>query len=687
MITASTLMFDPLLPVLWLAILVSVPFTLALLGAWRRVPGAWLRMLTVLILGAVLLNPALVTEQRSPLRDVALLVVDRSPSQQINTRPAQTETALKALQSKLAALPNLDVRVVESAPGGDDTKLFRLIDQALADVPESRRAGVLLISDGQVHDVPAPGKAAHYGPVHLLLTGNPDEVDRRLSIQTAPGFGIVGQSVTAVVRIEDQPSRQSESATLLIHKEDGSTEQRSVAVGRDVEISVPVSHAGLNLMALEVAPVVGDITTANNRAALMVNGVRDRLRVLLVSGFPHNGERVWRNLLKSDPAVDLVHFTILRQPHKHSLVPESELSLIPFPVHELFAIKLRQFDLVIFDRYNDRSLLPGNYLLNIADYVRQGGALLDASGSDIAAPSGSLAQTPLGSLLPAGPAGGVEEKAFRPRVSATGLRHPITGSLPGLAPDGSGGWGPWFRLGRVMPLPESQILMEGPEGLPLLLLRQTGEGRIAQLTSEQIWLWARGYAGGGPQVELLRALVHWLMKEPSLEAERLSAETVGDQLRITRHSLEASSTQVEVTLPSGGTRSVGMKDNGRTATGSLPISEPGIYRLTDGTRSTLALAGRADAPELRDQRASAALLEPLLEPARAGSYWLSDTPEGPDLRRIAAGRSMAGRNWLGLAENGGYSVSGFTTTPLLPLALVAALSLLTALWAWRREGK
>lgn len=687
MISASTLLLDPLLPPLVLALVIGLPLALAGLALWRRVPGAVLRVLTVMVLGTALLNPALVTEQRSPLRDVALVVVDNSPSQQLGQRAAQTQTALKALQEKMAQLPGLDVRVVESPRGGDDTKLFRLIDQALADVPESRRAGVLLLSDGQVHDVPALDKTPHYGPVHLLLTGAKNEVDRRLTVVSAPGFGMVGQSVAAVVRVEDVPSRQSDTATLLLHKEDGSSERREVPVGRDVELSVPVSHAGLNLLALEVAALGGELTPANNRAAIMVNGVRDRLRVLLISGFPHNGERVWRNMLKSDPAVDLVHFTILRQPHKMSLVPENELSLIPFPVHELFAVKLRQFDLIIFDRYNDRGLLPSNYLLNVADYVRQGGALLDASGADLAAPGGSLAQTPLGSLLPAGPGGSVVDEAFRPLVTATGLRHPLTAQLPGMAKDGTGSWGHWLRMAAVIPLPDARILMEGAQNLPLLLLRQVGEGRVAQLTSEQIWLWARGYQGGGPQSELLRPLVHWLMKEPALEAERLSTETVDDQLRVTRHSLEASSTPVEVLLPGGSKQSVTMTDDGKVATGSLAVTEPGIYRLSDGARSTLALVGRADAPELRDQRASPALLEPLLDKTRGGVFWLAEMPQGPELRRIAAGRSMAGGSWLGLADNGGYSVSGFTSRPLLPLLLIALMSLTAALWAWRREGK
>lgn len=678
-IQASSVAFDPLLPLPVLAAVAAPAVLLSLYALARLMPGALLRLLTLLFVILTLLNPSLVTEQRNKLRDTALIVVDRSPSQTIGERTAQTDKALAALQTKLAALPDLDVRVTEGPRGGDETRLFATITQALADVPESRRAGVLLLSDGQVHDIPAVKDASQIGPLQLLLTGKPDEVDRRIRLISAPGYGIVGQTVDVVVRVEDLPERQSSTATLQLHHEDGRTETRVVNVGQDVALKLPISHAGLNLLALELQPLSGEVSPANNRAAVIINGVRDKLRVLLISGFPHNGERVWRNLLKSDPAVEMVHFTILRQPHKPSTVPENELSLIPFPVNELFAVKLRQFDLVIFDRYNDRSMLPFNYLMNVVDYVKNGGAVLDASGSDFAS-ANSLASTPLSMLLPSTADKNVIEGPFTPQLSSIGQRHPITASLDGK-------WGPWLRASSLNPQPGALPLLETPQQNPLLLVSEHEQGRVAQLASEQIWLWARGYQGGGPHSELLRTLIHWLMKEPELEAERLVAESAGDQLRITRHSLQASMATVQVRTPSGKVLQAAMKDNGKLATGTLTTTEPGIYRLSDGKLSTLALVGRPDAPELADPRASAEKLQPLLDATNGGAFWLSEYPEGPELRRVDAGDNAAGRNWLGLASNNAYSVSGFTTMPLLPLTLVAGLILLATLWGWRREGK
>lgn len=685
MIGANTIALSPLLPLTWLGPLIGTALLACLYALFRRAPGSLLRLAVTLVLAAILLNPALVTEQRAPLRDVAVVITDNSPSQNIGTRKAQMQAALAALTAKLANQPDLDVRTVSGPEGGDETKLFGEIDRAFADVPEQRRAGVMLLSDGEVHDVPKPAEAQHYGPVHLLLTGQKNELDRRLRITQAPSYGIVGQSVTAKVIVEDMPNKQGETASLLLHDEQGHTRSMDVPVGREVEITLPVEHAGLNLTAIEVQPVEGELTQANNRAALLVNGVRDRLRVLLISGHPHNGERTWRNLFKSDPSVDLVHFTILRSPLKRDYVPEDELSLIPFPVHELFAVKLREFDLVVFDRYNERDLLPSNYLLNITDFVRNGGALLDVSGPDLASPQG-LSQTPVGAILPSSAQGLLEDR-FRPQVTAMGLRHPVTAHLPGMRPDGTADWGNWYRMASVTPGTDAQVLMSGIQNNPLLLLNAYGEGRIAQLTSDQIWLWARGHDGGGPQAELARPLVHWLMKEPELEAEQLLADVAGSTLSITRRSLKPDNTSVTVTKPDGVNVSATMTDNGRNATGSLQTDQPGIYRLTDGHLNTLVLAGRPNAPELADQRATPDLLHPLVEATRGGFFWLADMPEGPEIRRVGPSRNAAGSTWLGLTQNGDYTVTGFTTLPLLPAILAALLAVFPLLWGWRREGQ
>ena len=173
------------------------------------------------------------------------------------------------------------------------------------------------------------------------------------------------------------------------------------------------------MIELEVAPVENELAADSNRAVVNIEGVRDKLRVLLVSGKPHPGERMWRNLLKSDANVDLVHFTILRPPEKGSDgTPINELSLIAFPVADLFGRRIKDFDLIIFDRYAQQSILPYVYLENIANYVRDGGALLMAEGPEFSTPDG-LYYSPLGAISPAEPSGDDVEGA----VSRQGVRR------------------------------------------------------------------------------------------------------------------------------------------------------------------------------------------------------------------------------------------------------------------------
>jgi len=695
--SAYTVAFSPLIP--WLAIVAFalVGVLILALGAWRRGRGLVSRGVAIAILLAILANPALVQEQRTPQRDIAVVVLDESPSQGIGDRNAASAAALKTVTGELAEDHNLDVRVVRAgkpAPGGGDdgTKLFTALNRELADVPRKRLAGVVMITDGEVHDVPAgdaKAAAAQLGaPLHVLLSGHPGEADRRLVVKEAPSFGLVGKNVPLTVRIEDLPEREDlgqGEATLAWRKDGGVEHTAPVPVDRDVPLSIPIDHGGPNVVELSVEPGPHELTLVNNRAAVVVNGVRDRLKVLLVSGEPHAGERVWRNILKSDPSVDLVHFTILRPPEKQDGTPIRELSLIAFPIRELFDVKLDEFDLIIFDRYSRRGVIPQAYLENVVNYVRNGGALLEATGPSFGTPM-SLFRTPLGEILPTEPTGNVDEEGFKPELTASGWRHPVTADLPGAGkPGGDPSWGRWFRQVDAH-VHHGTTLMTGDHGAPLLVLDRIGKGRVAQLLSDQMWLWARGFEGGGPQAELLRRLAYWLMKEPDLEENDLRASIDGDHLVVTRQSLEPNDKPVTVTAPDGTTSTLNLTpQEGGRSTGTLPVTQMGLYRVTDGTHTALAAAGPLNPIEFADVRATPDKLQPLVSASGGGIFWLANGM--PEVRRVASGRATAGNGWLGLRENEDYTVAGFSETPLLPgiAALLLAIGALIA--AWRREGR
>ncbi len=376
-----------------------------------------------------LAGPRLVQETREGLPDIGLMVVDDTASMHIGNRIALRDAAAASLQAQAAKLPDLELRTVTVPEGGHDgTRLFAAIDRALAEIPRARLAGIVAITDGEVHDIPATTPSA---PFHLLLPAKGEETDRRLRIIEAPAYGLVGKSVTLKVAVDDLGvAHPADAARLTVRQNGGQPQVLSVPIGREVPIDVPITRAGPAIVELAADALPGEVSTLNNRAVVQINGVRDRLRVLLVSGEPNMGERTWRRLLKADPAVDLVHFTILRPPEKDDMTPLNELALIAFPIRELFQDKIKQFDLIILDRFQNRGLLPQIYLRNIADYVREGGALLLTVGPEFAGP-GSLSASPLAGVLPAHAAGG-EDAGGRRRV-------PAAGDAARLAPSGDGG--------------------------------------------------------------------------------------------------------------------------------------------------------------------------------------------------------------------------------------------------------
>ncbi|WP_120008413.1 hypothetical protein [Teichococcus vastitatis] len=689
--------FAPILP-LWLLAALALVALLALgVALWRRARGVWWRALSFAVLLLALGNPRLVEETRETRPDIALLVQDRSDSARIGGRAAQMDAARQSIVEAASRIPDLELRVVDLPEGGQQgTRLFSAIDRALADIPRARLAGVIALTDGQAHDVPA--QPSFEAPLHLVLPGRPGETDRRIRVIEAPGYGIVGRSVELRVAVEDLGAREPGGAVRLTLRRDGVPPRvESVPVGREHRITLPVERGGPSVVELTAEERGGEVSTLNNRAVVTVNGVRDRLRVLLVSGEPHSGERTWRRLLKADPNVDLVHFTILRPPEKDDLTPLNELALIAFPVRELFQVKLREFDLIVFDRFSNRGILPPLYLRNIADYVRSGGALLMSAGPEFIGAS-SLAATPLGQILPARPLSGqaaVAEGAFRPHVTEAGARHPVTEGLAGANQGAAqASWGHWYRHLRAEPQSGTTV-MNSPDGTPLLQLDRVGEGRVALLLSDQIWLWSRGHDGGGPQAELLRRAAHWLMKEPELEEEDLTARIEDGTLLVTRRSVEAAPPpEITITAPDGTTRRARAEAGlGGRATLSVPADQPGVWQASDGRRSAFAAAAAANPPEMADLRADAERAGPITRATGGSAHWLGPFGDGvgrpavPELRRVALGRDAAGANWIGLRRNEDHLVTGIAALPLLPPWLALPLVLGLALVAWRREGR
>ena len=682
--------FAPLVPtyVVWAGLAVALVVAALLLLARSR--GAVVRTIALLLMVLALANPSFTREDREPLTSVAAVIVDKSPSQNFGERQQQTEAARSALTERLGRIPGLEVRTVEAGQSDgetDGTRLFSALGSALADVPPDRVAGAILLTDGRVHDVPAEAAALGFtAPLHALITGTKDERDRRVALITAPRFGIVNQMQAITFRVEDQGSSGG-TAQVNVRRDGETIETRTVQVGQPVRLDVHIPHAGPNIVEIEASPLQGELTPVNNRAVVSIDGVRDKLRVLLVSGEPHAGERTWRNLLKSDASVDLVHFTILRPPEKQDGTPINELSLIAFPTRELFQQKIDEFQLIIFDRYARQGVLPIIYFDNIARYVRKGGAVLIAAGPDYAS-STSLWRTPLESILPAEPSGQVTETPFRAQLSAIGKRHPVTRDLEGAASDPPR-WSRWFRVVDTHNA-EGATVMQAAGDKPLLVLSREGEGRVALLLSDHIWLWARGYEGGGPHLDLLRRLSHWLMKQPDLEEEALRLTSQGRELSIERQSMADTISDVTVTAPSGGTTTLTLQSaQPGLWRGTTPVSELGLWRATDGKLTTLVNIGPANPREFAEVTSTTEVLAPLTTATGGNARRLTET-SGVSLPRILPVRSAStfyGDDWIGLKIRDASVVRGIGVLPVFAgfiglLLLIGSLAL-----TWAREGR
>ncbi|MCX5571834.1 hypothetical protein [Kaistia nematophila] len=686
--------FAPLIPLPWLVAVAVLGLLAVAPLLLRRLRGGWLRLLALAALLAALSGPVLLAEDRQPLPTVVALVVDKSASQDLDGRARMTEEARAALEKRFGELRSLDLRVIEAGgkTGGapvDGTELFSAVSAALADVAPERLGAVVMLTDGEVHDVPMPPNSPFGGaPLHALISGHDNERDRQMVIRSAPRFAIVDENQTIEYSVIDQgaPSNDPLRVTISLDGEPLATE--TVTPGAINRFPIRIGHAGQNIYEFEAAPLEGELTAVNNRAAAVIDGIRENLRVLLVSGEPHAGERIWRNLLKSDASVDLVHFTILRPPEKQDGTPINELSLIAFPTRELFSVKIDQFDLIIFDRYAQRGVLPTIYFDNIARYVRDGGALLVASGPDYASDD-SLWNTPLADVLPAAPTGRVIEKPFLPRVTDLGGRHPVTRGLEGADTEPPR-WSRWFRQIEV-DKPSGETILKGVDDDPLLVLDREGKGRVALMLSDQVWLWARGYEGGGPHVDLLRRLAHWLMKEPDLEEEALRATARGATLVIDRQTMQEKIGPVTVIAPSGARRTLTLAPDapGRFH-GEMPADEIGLWRVEDGEHRAFAHVGPANPREFTDVLSSFDKLQPVVD-ATGGHMARMVTADGkldtPRIVPVRPGRAMAGRDWMGIRMTDASVLRGVDRWPLFSgfLGLAALLGVMAA--TWYREGR
>ncbi|MFC4172218.1 hypothetical protein ACFOYU_09130 [Microvirga sp. GCM10011540] len=682
--------FSPLIPTYALWAVGAVAALLALVAVLSRGPVAILRAIALGMILLALANPALVQEEREKVKDIVAVVIDRSTSQTLGDRREMTDQVRAELERRFGSVADVEPRYIEADDGGGDdgTRLFAALSNGLADVPPDRLAGVIFVTDGVVHDIPPSIDALGFkAPLHALITGRPDERDRQIKLLEAPRFGIVGKEQT--IRAQVMERGGTGSAFVTVRRDGQVLTRQQVRADTPFSIQALIEHGGTNVVELEVEGLPGELTQANNRAVVPIEGIREKLRVLLVSGEPHAGERTWRNLLKSDANVDLVHFTILRPPEKQDGTPINELSLIAFPTRELFQQKIQDFDLIIFDRYANQSVLPSSYFENIVRYVREGGAVLVAAGPEFAS-YGSLAQTRLAPIIPGTPDGRIVEEPYKASITTTGQRHPVTRDLPG-SETSPPAWGEWLRIVGSQ-VQSGSTVMSGADDLPLLVLRREEKGRVALLLSDHAWLWARGYNDGGPHLDLLRRLSHWLMKEPALEEEALRASVTGREIHIERQTMSEHADPVTLTAPSGAETSIDLTESRPGLfTAQVEGRELGLHTVRSGELIAFVSVGPANPRELTDVFSNVEALQPITDAtggsvrrvAMAGDQGITV----PRILAVRSGSRFSGGDWIGIRPSESAIVRGVSVFPVALGFLGLVLLIGATLAAWLTEGR
>ena len=679
----NSIFFYPYISYNLLYFLSFLSIIMIFIGFKFKASGNILRTILICIILICISNPIIVSENRENIPDTVAIILDLSPSQNIKNRKETAQKTYNLLKDKLKKFDNLDLRF-KTINGKNGTNIFEPLSEIVADIPSDRLAGAIVITDGQIQDSPKNIENYNFkAPINFLLSGEKNERDRRLIIESAPRFGIVGEEIEVKIMIEDISSKVP-NALVSININNDTKKSKAITIGETVVLTLPLDRAGITSLNIEVEPGTEELTLQNNKSVIEINAIRERLKVMLVSGEPNMGLRSWRNLLNSDPSVDLVHFTILRPPNKQDLTPIGELSLIPFPTRELFQLNLKDFDLIIFDQYHLRGILPQYYLKNIVEYVVNGGALLDTAGPAYAGPY-SLSQSPLQNILPTEPTGEVISEKFIPGITNEGLRHPVTANLKDN--NNQNDWGPWYRMVEGLTI-SGDVLLEGPENRPLLILNRIGQGRVAQILSDQSWVWSRSENNKGPQADLLRRLVHWLMKEPELEENELSAKVEKDTILITRNSLALNSKPVSLISPSNNKMEIYLDElgNGKQI-GKVLSPEQGIWKLSSGISSISIIVGNSNSSEYLDVRTTDLIIKPVVDKNMGSITWLNSQNNFPNINHIPRSQMKTESKNIQLIKNKKYFIKNLKQTSITPWYILLILSIVLIFLSWYRESR
>ncbi len=551
-----------------ISVLIQFRVTKGKLGQTRALILSLLRLGAISVLVAFALNPSLVTKKKHHISPSIAILVDTSQSmgqsdspEKITRLGAAKALLLDGVQPILSSLSEkYEVNLyglADSLRSLEPGELGSLnaggpkgnVNEALKEISE-KNSIALLLSDGNV--IWDENQAQQFPTLSVPVGSQEAYRDILINGIKAPPLAFRDRAVVIDVTLKGH-GYAGLTLPVLLKESDRLLTANNVRIPADSEevtttLSFTPNEIGQKKLSISVPQQVDENILSNNQINFSVKVVRDKTRVLMVSGSPSMNYRFMRTALKSDPSIDLLSFVILRSPSDILNVPTHEMSLIPFPVETIFVKELTSFDLVIFDNFDYSIYLSPQHLESLRNFVKDSEGGFAVIGGPKLFYEGEYTLSPIEDMLPFR---FVEKDIYRRdgplgvRLSQAGTQHPMMRFSDNFLRDDMDPQGFWQEMPPLdgMNLMEaksaSTVLLESVQGIPwpILIISEYGKGRVLTLATDDAWKWYMGLVARGegnqPYLRLVHTMVRWLTKDPNLDPVQIilpeTAASIGQE--------------------------------------------------------------------------------------------------------------------------------------------------------------
>ena len=687
------MVFDPILQIKYIFIF-SIFFILSIIICYfYKIKYIYIRALTFLAFLVFILNPQINKKHVEHHKDIVIVVSDLTQSI-IETRKAkEVESIRKDISSQLKEIGNIEQiniklnnnkKIEQNNANKIETSLFKEVNKVINSLNIERLSGIIIITDGQIHDFHNYNKLLSKTPIHYILVGNKKEKDRILKTTNVPKFAVLGKKYEISINIKDNTEKKNLKTDFYLNEQLVST--KYLSQNKTYKILLPELSIGKNILEIKTEESNIEISKLNNYQTHEIVGIQDKLKVMLISGEPNMGLRNLRNILNSDPNIELLHFTILRPPTKRDLTPVKELSLIPFPTQELFAADISKFNLIIFDQYGLQGILPPKYLDNISKFVLSGGALLDIVGKKHLTKD-SLINSPIKQILPTIPLENISNKMFKPELTKVGKLHPITNKLKNNYQEKP--WGEWTNYTRSQ-LTSGKVLLHHKSD-PLLAVDYVGKGRVVQILSSDSWVWQKSLDNKGPLIELIRNIIQWLLKNPKLEENFINLNTENNIIKIKLNSISSGDISAKIVTPSKEAIKLKLKDTGNGIfEGEFTSLERGKFQIIWKDKTKYFIIDDMNNKEVKEITSTDYKIKSFVEKNNTFTknfniVWKNQSTL--KVLKIYNNKILGGKNWIGIVEKKVPKIYENSKQKLFNWYTIFMFLVFLVFLSWYKEGR